>query len=114
MIMHGKTVGQAYLLFVPAMCDMVATSLMYIGLTITSASSFQVRCIQCPVMLSILHAVWKILNTSDILLQKTAEGLIFLFRSQIILFFQIAFKDDTLSLWLKRLIYIGEGLVQGC
>ena len=50
MIVHGETAGQAYLLFVPAMCDMVATSLMYIGLTITSASSFQVRCIPGSVL----------------------------------------------------------------
>ena len=31
-----------YLFIIPAMCDMVATSLMYVGLTMTSASSFQV------------------------------------------------------------------------
>ena len=31
-----------YLFFIPAMCDMVATSMMYVGLTWTTASSFQV------------------------------------------------------------------------
>ena len=31
-----------YLFIIPAMCDMVATSMMYVGLTYTTASSFQV------------------------------------------------------------------------
>ncbi|XP_064082905.1 solute carrier family 35 member F6-like [Macrobrachium nipponense] len=30
-----------YIFFVPAMCDMLATSTMYLGLTLTYASSFQ-------------------------------------------------------------------------
>ena len=32
-----------YLFIIPAMSDMVATSMMYVGLTYTSASSFQVN-----------------------------------------------------------------------
>ena len=31
-----------YLFLIPAMCDMIATSTMYFGLTWTTASSFQV------------------------------------------------------------------------
>lgn len=42
---HHLTKGNRHfnpiVLFVPAMCDMIATSIMYVGLTLTYASSFQ-------------------------------------------------------------------------
>ncbi|XP_050530933.1 solute carrier family 35 member F6-like [Daktulosphaira vitifoliae] len=40
-IIKGNQQFNPFLFFIPAMCDMVATSLMYIGLNFTYASSFQ-------------------------------------------------------------------------
>lgn len=40
-LVKGNQQFSPLLFFVPAMLDMVATSLMYIGLTMTYASSFQ-------------------------------------------------------------------------
>lgn len=37
----GNRSFNRFLLFIPAMCDMTATSLMYIGLNLTYAASFQ-------------------------------------------------------------------------
>ena len=41
-VVKFRTFWSSYLLLPPAMCDMIATCVMYIGLTLTSASSFQV------------------------------------------------------------------------
>ena len=41
-VVKFRTFWSCYLLLPPAMCDMIATCVMYIGLTLTSASSFQV------------------------------------------------------------------------
>lgn len=37
----GSRIFNAFILLVPALCDMFATSIMYIGLNMTYASSFQ-------------------------------------------------------------------------
>jgi hypothetical protein len=39
----GKQNWNPLIFFVPALCDCTATSAMYVGLTLTYASSFQVR-----------------------------------------------------------------------
>lgn len=38
---RGNRTFNPFILFLPAMCDMTATSIMYVGLTLTYASSFQ-------------------------------------------------------------------------
>lgn len=40
-LVKGNRTFNPFILFVPAMCDMIATSIMYIGLNLTYASSFQ-------------------------------------------------------------------------
>lgn len=40
-LLKGNRSFNPLVLLPPAMCDMVATSIMYIGLTLTYASSFQ-------------------------------------------------------------------------
>lgn len=40
-LVRGNREYNAWLLYLPAICDMTATSLMYVGLTLTYASSFQ-------------------------------------------------------------------------
>lgn len=40
-LVKGNRNFNVFIFFIPAMCDMVATSIMYIGLTLTYASSFQ-------------------------------------------------------------------------
>lgn len=40
-LVKGNRNFKIFIFFIPAMCDMVATSIMYIGLTLTYASSFQ-------------------------------------------------------------------------
>merc|ERR1711892_32597 len=47
-----------YLFIIPAMCDMVATSLMYVGLTMTSASSFQIFRGSLIIFTGLLTVVW--------------------------------------------------------
>lgn len=40
-LVKGNREFSPFILFVPAMCDMIATSIMYVGLNLTYASSFQ-------------------------------------------------------------------------
>ncbi|XP_053697610.1 solute carrier family 35 member F6 [Sabethes cyaneus] len=40
-LVRGNREFSPFILFVPAMCDMIATSIMYVGLNLTYASSFQ-------------------------------------------------------------------------
>lgn len=40
-LVKGNRNFSPFILFVPAMCDMIATSIMYVGLNLTYASSFQ-------------------------------------------------------------------------
>lgn len=40
-LVKGNRNFNPFVLFVPAMCDMIGTSIMYVGLTLTFASSFQ-------------------------------------------------------------------------
>ncbi|XP_037041338.1 solute carrier family 35 member F6 [Bradysia coprophila] len=40
-LVKGNRTFNPFILFVPAMCDMIATSIMYVGLNLTYASSFQ-------------------------------------------------------------------------
>merc|ERR1711892_343083 len=47
-----------YLFIIPAMCDMVATSMMYVGLTYTSASSFQIFRGSLIIFTGLLTVLW--------------------------------------------------------
>lgn len=40
-LVRGNRTFNPFILFVPAMCDMIGTSVMYVGLNLTFASSFQ-------------------------------------------------------------------------
>jgi hypothetical protein len=58
-LLKGNRSFNPFVLLPPAMCDMVATSVMYIGLTLTYASSFQM--LRGVFMLQFLYVrPWKV------------------------------------------------------
>lgn len=55
-IVKGNQQFNPFLFFVPAMFDMIATTLMYIGLTMTYASSFQM--LRGIFVISLITSFW--------------------------------------------------------
>lgn len=73
-LVKGNREFSPFILFVPAMCDMIATSIMYVGLNLTYASSFQMLRGSVIVFVGILSVAF--LNRS--LVSREWVGILFI------------------------------------
>uniref|UniRef100_A0A182VS07 MMS19 nucleotide excision repair protein n=1 Tax=Anopheles minimus TaxID=112268 RepID=A0A182VS07_9DIPT len=107
-LVQGNREFSPFILFVPAMCDMLATSLMYVGLNLTYPSSFQLLRGSVIIFVAILSVAF--LNRT--LVKREWFGIAFIMLGLVVVgMSDVLSKDNTSSQYTRNNVITGDLLI---
>uniref|UniRef100_A0A182P0D0 MMS19 nucleotide excision repair protein n=1 Tax=Anopheles epiroticus TaxID=199890 RepID=A0A182P0D0_9DIPT len=107
-LVQGNREFSPFILFVPAMCDMLATSIMYVGLNLTYPSSFQLLRGSVIIFVAILSVAF--LNRT--LVKREWFGIAFIMLGLVIVgMSDVLSNDNTGSQYTRNNVITGDLLI---
>uniref|UniRef100_A0A2C9H8L8 EamA domain-containing protein n=1 Tax=Anopheles quadriannulatus TaxID=34691 RepID=A0A2C9H8L8_ANOQN len=107
-LVQGNREFSPFILFVPAMCDMLATSIMYVGLNLTYPSSFQLLRGSVIIFVAILSVAF--LNRT--LVKREWFGIAFIMVGLVIVgMSDVLSNDNTGSQYTRNNVITGDLLI---